>query len=106
MGTLKGDLEAELRKFSSSRSARFLKELARFLSSWRSASAEERTSRQPLDMKEKAFSAVAIELVETVGAAALADRASGGLKFIFFLAFSPTTSEFFFRFTEISEEIK
>lgn len=94
MGTLKADLEAELRKFSSSRSARFLKELARFLSSWRSASAEERTSRQPLDMKEKAFFAVTIELVETAGDAVLADRASGGLKFILFLAFSPIIFDF------------
>ncbi|GER29013.1 late embryogenesis abundant protein [Striga asiatica] len=60
-----------------------LPELARFLSSWRSASAEERTSRHPLDMKDKAFSAVTMELLDpddfTVGEA---DQASGGLKFI------------------------
>ena len=55
-GTEKG--EAELKKFSSSRSkelARFLKELARSRINRRSASAESRTSRKPLEMKENAF---------------------------------------------------
>lgn len=49
---------AELKKFSSSRSnevARFLNELARSFINRRSASAESRTSLQPLERKEKAF---------------------------------------------------
>lgn len=59
-GTEKDD--AELRKFSSSRSkevASCLKELALARINRRSASAESRTSLHPLDMKEMAFSAVA-----------------------------------------------
>ena len=61
VGTAKGDLEAEFRKFSSFLSARFLKEFTRFLINWRSAPAEERTLLHPLEMNEKAFSAVTIE---------------------------------------------
>ena len=54
----KNEVEAELKKFSSSRSnnvAKFLNKLARWRMSWISASAESRTSRQPLDMKEDAL---------------------------------------------------
>lgn len=71
VGTMKGDFEAELMKFSSSLSAKFLNELARFLMSCKSASAEDRTSSHPLEINDKAFSAVDdVVLV------------SGGLKFI------------------------
>lgn len=64
-GTEKVDLEAEVRKFSSSRSneeARVLKEFALSFINWRSASAESLTSLQPFEMKERAFSAVTMEL--------------------------------------------
>jgi hypothetical protein len=56
-GTEKDAIEAELKKFSISRSnelAKFLNELARALISWRSASAESRTSFHPREIKEKA----------------------------------------------------
>ncbi|KAK7848766.1 hypothetical protein CFP56_004439 [Quercus suber] len=52
------EVVAELKKFSSSRSndiAKFLNVLAWWRMSWISASAESRTSRQPLDMKENAL---------------------------------------------------
>ena len=55
-GTEKDAIEAELKKFSISRSnelAKFLNELARALMSWRSASAESRTSFHPRESKEK-----------------------------------------------------
>lgn len=54
-----------MRKFSSSRSneeARVLKEFALSFINWRSASAESLTSLQPFEMKERAFSAVTMEL--------------------------------------------
>jgi hypothetical protein len=56
-GTENDAIEAELKKFSISRSnelAKFLNELARALISWRSASAESRTSFHPREIKEKA----------------------------------------------------
>ncbi|KAL1291711.1 hypothetical protein AAHE18_20G220000 [Arachis hypogaea] len=59
-GTAKGG-GAELKKFSSSLSndvARFLNEFARSLISLRSASAESRTSLQPLERNENAFDEV------------------------------------------------
>ncbi|KAK7845066.1 hypothetical protein CFP56_010021, partial [Quercus suber] len=52
------EVVAELKKFLSSRSndiAKFLNVLAQWRMSWISASAESRTSRQPLDMKENAL---------------------------------------------------
>lgn len=70
-GTAKVDREAEVRKFSNSRSkeeARVLKDLALSFINWRSASAESLTSLQPFVMKESAFSAVTVD----VGVAAIA----------------------------------
>ncbi|KAJ0872438.1 hypothetical protein HanRHA438_Chr11g0523701 [Helianthus annuus] len=80
--TGKLDLDADVRKFSNSRSnddARFLNDFALSFINCRSASVESFTSLHPFDMNENAFSAVTAELV------AGDVRVSAGLKLIIVL---------------------